>query len=358
MNQETPANSASQKWIVRIPEVFSASTQEILSGLDASSATALGTEYQLITIPGPEQLADSPSSRFIRWKMPVDHSWPCCPQKMEGFIEKAAQALARKFSSLPLQSILVGQLDSAVTNRYYKTLASNLRGRTLQLFPTLPASDSVEKQAPDKLTLFCLLGKEGLFCGVTTPRKANGFYAGGTRYISHSSGSSISRAGAKIAEALHYLGLHAPAPAENSHWLELGASPGGITSELLNRGYRVTAIDRAALDPRLSQAANLDFHQIDVATYAPAPGVSFNAILSDMNGSAMESMKQVLRLSQYLKKSGLIIFTLKTSGTEDFQSMNQLCDRVEQLAAEAGFPRLARTHLTYNRQEFTLFFRK
>ena len=70
----------------------------------------------------------------------------------------------------------------------------------------LEAQDS---RAP---TLFCLVGKEGLFCGLRSPRAANGFHAGGTKFIRQSGPGNISRAGAKIAEALHYLQLHRTPP--------------------------------------------------------------------------------------------------------------------------------------------------
>jgi 23S rRNA (cytidine2498-2'-O)-methyltransferase len=234
-----------------------------------------------------------------------------------------------------------------------------LRGRTLQLFPpAVAAIKDVEAQLPDRATLFCLVGKEGLYCGMQSPKDSNGFYPGGTKYISQSSPDTISRAGAKIAEALHYLRLYQEVPAAGSHWLELGACPGGMTSELLEREYRVTAIDRAPLDKRLDRKDRLHFILGDVATFEPGTTVSFDAILSDMNGDALEAMSQVARLSKKLKQCGLAIFTLKTSGVASFSEMNDLFNHAIQIAKSSGLLLLAKTHLTYNRLEFTMIFFK
>jgi 23S rRNA (cytidine2498-2'-O)-methyltransferase len=344
-------------WLVRLSSVFESLAPDILHGLGATSATPLGNEYHLLKgVSFPRSGAIQ--APYVRWNLPIHHSWPCCPQKTESFIEKAAQALARKFAPLEPQALLVGLLDPSSSNRYYKTLASNLRGRALQLFPPSVGKTEPELQDPERPTLFCLVGKEGLFCGMQSPREANGFFPGGTRYISQSAPGTISRAGAKIAEALHYLRLYRPPLAKASHWLELGASPGGMTSELLRRDQRVTAVDRASLDPRLDRMPGLQFVRADVGTFEPRAGTIFHAILSDMNGSAEDSIGQVIRLSAWLNQGGLIVFTLKTSDASNAAAVNSLFAKVVEEAHANGLALIAATHLTYNRQEFTVFFEK
>lgn len=357
MSDAPPATATSFRWLVRIPEVFAESAEELLLRLRATKSTKLGHEYYLIQTSQADAVNHSGASLFLRWNLPIQHSWPCHPQKMENFIEKAAQALFQKFGHLHPQNILIGQLNPNPSHIYYKGLASNLRGRVLQLFPALPAAKrEVEEQDGAALTLYCLVGKEGLFCGMQSPRESNGLYPGGTKYISQSSANTISRAGAKVAEALHYLLMYrSPLPAD-SDWLELGASPGGMTSELLSRGYRVSAVDRAPLDPRLNKEKNLTFIKSDVATFQPRGGVKFDAMLCDLNGGGQESIQQVIRLSKYLKNNGLVIFTLKLPDVETVQETLVLLDSVVQAAADAGLQLLAQTHLSYNRHEFTLFF--
>lgn len=215
-----------------------------------------------------------------------------------------------------------------------------------------------EDQDSRAATLFCLIGREGLFCGLHSPREANGFYPGGTKFIPQNSADTISRAGAKIAEALHHLLLDRRPPAAGSHWLELGASPGGMTAELLTRGYRVTAVDRAPLDRRLEKSPGLRSVLADAAVFRPEKGLIYDAILSDMNGDARDAISQVIRLSHHLREGGLVIFTLKLPGVASFAEANALEKSVVEMAAAGGLNRFARTHLTYNRHEFTLFFER
>lgn len=357
MNHPTP-DSPPTPWLIRISEVFEEFSGEIISGLSGEISKKLGSEYYLIHASDPAALHQSEAAKFVRWNLPVEHAWPCNPEKMEGFVEKAAQALARKFGDREPQALFIGQLDPSATNRYYKTLASNLRGRTLQLFSKKIAEfKDVEAQDRQLPTLFCLVGKEGLFCGMQSPKASNGLYPGGTKYISQNSPDTISRAGAKIAEALHFLLMHQAPLRKGSHWLELGASPGGMTSELLARGYKVTAIDRAPLDKRLDRHANLIFGLLDVAAFKPNANMHYDAILSDMNGDPHESIRQVERLSKNLTKNGLVIYTLKTTGVSSFSGINELYRSVVESANMAGLELLAKTHLTYNRSELTLFFK-
>lgn len=341
-------------WLVRIPEIFAGIATEVLRRFGAVASTRLGQDYYLIKTATPEAIRQSAAAKFARWNLPMDHTWPCNPQRMEGFIEKAAQTLLKKFGERQPQGIFIGQLNPTAMDKYYKGLASNLRGRVLQVFPKLAAA-TVEEQDPAAETLFCLVGKEGLFSGMQSPRAANGLYAGGSKYIDQDAPDTISRAGAKIAEALHYLLLHRPSLPAGSHWLELGACPGGMTSELLARGQRVTAIDRAPLDQRLGGRPGLKFVLADVAEFQPPDRARYDALLCDMNGPPEESIEQVMRLSGFLKQDGLVVFTLKVPRVETVDLPCDLFDQIVQTAASAGLRLFAQTHLTYNRHEFTLF---
>lgn len=342
--------------LIRIPEVFEEHTREILTGLEASPLKKLGNDYHLVRLADPSTIRESKWAPFVSWSLPLHHAWPCCPQKMDGFVEKAAQAISRKFGDSKPQTLLSGPLQPGAPHPFYKHLATNLRGRTLQLFPTLPAAADVESQDPSLASLFCLVGKEGLFCGLQSPRESNGFYPGGTKFIRQS--ESISRAGAKVVEALHYLRLHRPALADGARWLELGASPGGMTSELLARGFQVTAVDKAKLDERLDNAPGLHFVRADVEHFSPAENERFDVVLSDMNGDARSTLRQVLRLSNHLTPGGLVIFTLKGAGAETLEEMISLTRAAIAFATASGLTPIATTHLTYNRHELTLFFEK
>jgi 23S rRNA (cytidine2498-2'-O)-methyltransferase len=357
MLQASPPPSSNPSFLCRVPLVFSSLAPELFKRLDVGSSKKLGQDYYLVKLPSTEVLRRPEAELLISWNLPVHHAWPCDPQNMPGFVEKSAQALFEKFRAEKPQAILIGALHPGPAHQYYRRLASNLRGRVLQLFPDLPASrHEAEEQDPAAPTLFCLVGREGLYAGVQSPSACRGFYPGGTKFIKQSGSASISRAGAKVAEALHHLRLHRPPLREGSHWLELGASPGGMTSELLARKYRVTAVDRAALDGRLRQAEGLAFVQEDVAAFLPRAGEMFDALLCDLNGGAMESMKQVTRLAPYLRKGAPVVFTLKLPGMQTLSEIVTQSESAIRLATSAGLLLLSRKHLSYNRHEFTLFF--
>jgi len=342
-------------WLIRIPPVFAGYTGEILGSLGVASGKPLGADYRLVKLAEPSVLHGSEAAKFLQWNLPVDHAWPCAPAKIGGFVEKSAGALAAKFAGSGAQAVLVGALDAGSPNRYFRTLASNLRGRMLQLFPAEVARCSAEEQDPLWPTLFCLVGKEGLYCGLQSPRASAGFYPGGTKFIRQGGSDTISRAGAKIAEALHVLALHRAVPPAGSRWLELGASPGGMTSELLRRGYLVTAVDRAPLDGRLTGSPHLVFVRDDVARFTP-PRESFAGILCDLNGPARVSIRHVGRMAGQLAADGLVVFTLKAAGASTYAETNGLFAETVALAEAAGLRLLAAHHLTYNRKEFTLYF--
>jgi 23S rRNA (cytidine2498-2'-O)-methyltransferase len=59
---------------------------------------------------------------------------------------------------------------------------------------------------------------------------------------------AISRAWLKMEEALRWAQLPIPAEAQ---WAEIGSAPGGSSQALLQRGYYVTGIDPAVMDPAL-----------------------------------------------------------------------------------------------------------
>jgi hypothetical protein len=346
-------------WLIRISEIFADHESEIIAGLGAQSLRKLGRDFHLIRIEQPESIRHSPLARYLRWNMPVHHSWPCNPRETDGFIEKAAQALLRKFGESKAQTLICGPIDPGSPKRYDRTLASNLRGRALQLFPReWSAIKNAEQQIPKKASLFCLVGKEGLYAGLQSPAHCDGFFPGGTKFIPQNSPDTISRAGAKIAEALHHLQLTRRPPPSGARWLELGASPGGMTTELLARDYEVIAVDRAPLDARLKHRKGLMQFVADAADFMPPPGLTFDAMLCDMNGDARDAMRQIARLSRNLRLGGIVIFTLKLPGISSIDETTTLESEVTGIACKAGLNKIATRHLTYNRNEFTMFFER
>jgi len=349
---ETGPGEAPAPWLVRLPEVFADEGAALLRRWSPTGSKCLGSEFHLLKAASAASMTGPEAELFASWRLPVHHSWPCRPRTMPGFVEKAAQALARRFAAAELQTVQVGLLQTGTPNTYYKKLASNLRGRALQLFPKLTGAES--DLAPDRDVLFCLLGPEGVYAGVATPRQANGFRAGGPRSMARSGPDVISRAGAKIEEALDFLRLYRDPPTAGAHWLELGASPGGMTAALLVRGYQVTAVDRAPLDDRLAGVRGLRFVRVDAPDFRCPPGEVYDALLCDLNGEPRAAMGIVGGHSRSLRRGAPVIFTLKLAGVEGVAPALELRDQIEVQARDAGLSLLAQTHLPSNRREFTL----
>ena len=94
----------------------------------------------------------------------------------------------------------------------------------------------------------------------------------------------------------------------------------------------------------------------DVATFTPPPGTPYDALLCDMNGDPRSALRQVIRMTKFMRPGGLIIFTLKTPGTETLPAIQEIIRLTLHDAAASRFRLISLTHLTYNRQEFTCFF--
>jgi len=338
-------------WLARFPEILSGFKGELAPTAVAKDGE--GDYHRLVATAVSDLAVASERRMFFRWFLPVHHSWPCNPEKTDGFVEKAANAIASKFSPHAPHALMVAAFEPHSRHGYFRKLASNLRGRALQLMPA--ATADADALGPDDPVVYALVGRTGLFCGLQTPRSANGFHPGGTRFIRQSGDDVLSRAGAKIVEALHHMRLLCEPPSPGARWLELGACPGGMTAELLRHEYQVTAIDRAPLDPALTGADGLRFFRTDVARWVPPNTQRFDALLCDMNGPADAAFSQVVRLSRFLHPGASIVFTLKTAGSERVGEIIQQHRRILAAADAAGLAHLQTTHLTYNRREFTMF---
>ena len=145
-----------------------------------------------------------------------------------------------------------------------------------------------------------------------------------------------SRAYLKLWEALTRLGAW-PQPGETC--LDLGASPGGWTWALAQLGARVTAIDRAELDPRAAALPNVTWREGSAFTLPPEP---VDWLVCDV----IAYPDKLLALVQTWVASGLagrIVCTIKFQGETDHE-------------AAAAFTAIAGgrvMHLFHNKHELT-----
>ena len=340
-----------------------------------SAAVPLSTE--ILWLPGlklPER-----AKALCHWQIPAHHFWPT-RSRSEGFVEKAAQGLFRKFGeSFPLANILCfGATDSL------KSLSSNLRGRLLQVFQEklpsgLSAYSGVCTLAPqDGLALWVFVAESGLWAGVCSPREAGSFWPGGRRFVQ---ARGPSRAGGKWVEfaemSLLHLGLK-----PQGVWLELGSAPGGVTSEMIEDGLKVVAVDRAAMDPRVLKSGSVRFLQQDCSrlglqecvSHAKAlgscsqlakfekprqlgatsqGGAAFDGIFCDMNADPQVALESLVRVLPLL--DGPFGITLKLVDPLDaFEHV----ETFEKALVRQGVESLTCRHLWHNRSELTILGKK
>jgi 23S rRNA (cytidine2498-2'-O)-methyltransferase len=150
-----------------------------------------------------------------------------------------------------------------------------------------------------------------------------------------------SRAYLKLWEAL---ALWRQWPQAGETCLDLGASPGGWSWALARLGARVTAVDKAAIDPRVAAIPGVTMRRDSAFALDPAAEPQVDWLFSDV----IAYPDRLLRLVQAwiaAGRAGRILCTVKFQGATDH-------------AAAAGFAAIqggALRHLSQNKHELTFF---
>ncbi len=177
---------------------------------------------------------------------------------------------------------------------------------------------------------WCMLEAETI---LASPTKSSPFPGGAPRFVEDREGPP-SRAYLKLWEALTRLGRH-PAPGEAC--LDLGASPGGWTWALARLGARVTAVDKAPLDPRVAAMPGVDWRQESAFALPPEP---VDWLFSDVICYPARLLRLVER---WLPAARSIVCTVKFQGGTDHEAA----------AAFAAIPGAVLFHGAHNKHELT-----
>ncbi len=128
-------------------------------------------------------------------------------------------------------------------------------------------------------------------------------------------------------------------PAAGDRCLDLGASPGGWTWVLASLGARVTAVDRAPLDPRVAALPGVEERQESAFALAPEP---VDWLVCDVIAYPDRLLALVHRWVE-ARAAGTIICTIKFQGATDHAA-------AEAFAAVPGGQVM---HLFHNKHELT-----
>jgi 23S rRNA (cytidine2498-2'-O)-methyltransferase len=143
-----------------------------------------------------------------------------------------------------------------------------------------------------------------------------------------------SRAFAKLVEAEARMNRRIAA---RETCVDLAASPGGWTYVALQRGAKVTAVDRAELRPDLMQHHNVRFERGDAFRFEPAAAVDW--LLCDVIASAERT---AALLVQWLQKRWCrhFVVTLKVDDEGSLPVVSQLKRQLPELTSELWLLRL------------------
>jgi 23S rRNA (cytidine2498-2'-O)-methyltransferase len=202
----------------------------------------------------------------------------------------------------------------------------------------------------DVITAAAEHADDGIFLGWHRADASHGPFPGGVLHAAIPE-RAPSRAWAKIEEAIRWSGL-VPRPGE--HVVELGASPGGISWALLERGLDVHGIDpglvaKHVLDYRGPQGNRFVYLRKPAAEVEkrelPRP---MHWLVSDMNLAPMVALKYVERYVALAhgELRGAFL-TMKVHDEGIFEALPQLMKRIDSLGAR----RVRYTQLPSHRSE-------
>ena len=255
-------------------------------------------------------------------------------------IVEAARGLGTAFASL--------WIEMPDTNEG-KALAALTKPLTAHLEKALRRAGVVfdDAEAPERLHVFFVGGRA---CYVGVSRVDNGSrWPMGIPRVRVPSGAP-SRSAAKLAEAmLEFLGARKFEPGLTA--VDLGASPGGWTWQLVQRGFMVTAVDNGPMDARLMESGQVKHRRDDGFHYRPPDPVHW--MVCDM----VESPSRIATLVGRWLAQGWCresIFNLKLPMKKRWEEVERCRGIIDEALGGGGYF-LRMKQLYHDREEITAY---
>ncbi|MEW5729560.1 MAG: SAM-dependent methyltransferase [Pseudomonadota bacterium] len=241
---------------------------------------------------------------------------------------------------IPIASIGEGARALKAVQRNWWPYAPTLHRRTALMVDKLPKVSArplvFGQPAPTApLGSFTLLDEHTL---LASARCSSPFPNGEVRFVEDKAGPP-NRAYLKLWEAFTVLGVH-PAPGETC--LDLGACPGGWTWVLAGLGARVTAVDKAPLDPRVAAMPGVTVLAGSAFGLDPRQAGPVDWLFSDVICYPSRLLALVRRWIEAGAARNFVC-TVKFQGETDFES----------LRAFGEIPGARLLHLFHNKHEVT-----
>jgi len=212
---------------------------------------------------------------------------------------------------------------------------------------SVPVFDDTEAQTNNgkKVIGIYLFNEEG-YLGLTTVRKSLNGHCDEYRIFSRQ-GKQISRAEAKLREALRKFTLTIPC----GRALDLGAAPGGWTNVLADAGMKVTSVDPAELDIRVTSLPSVTHVKAKAEEYTM--GGQFDLLLNDMNRSPRTSATIMVRLATHLKPGAFALMTAKLVSRDPERLIGEMVPILKR-----AYHVLSIKSLFHNRREATVLMQR
>ncbi|MGC1181795.1 SAM-dependent methyltransferase [Legionella sp.] len=215
---------------------------------------------------------------------------------------------------------------------------SHLIEEQLRRYTILTRHFPIEQEIPS-IGAFSLLDQNTLVFSAKRLRQ----WPQGACYFIEDKINPPNRAYLKLWEALTLLGRY---PQTDDLALDLGASPGGWTYVMHSLGAKVTAVDKAPLDPKIAKLTGVTcLHQSAFAIEPTVLQQAYDWVLSDV---ACYPERAYTLIMKWIAsgKARQMIFTIKLQGKTDLATLKQL----------QAIPNSYITNLFYNKHEATFFY--
>ena len=259
------------------------------------------------------------------------------------------QDLAAEISSVWFNLLATQQIDRAVALQVWRSGESPAAPRTDDLWndlaSTLTAQGFSVARGNRDLILSVLIAPDRVIAGLNGRAEALSDWPGGRLSLARSK-RQVSRSEFKLEELFKVVDLPLPT---NGNALDLGASPGGWTRILRERGLTVWAVDPADLDPRVAADPGVHHVRTTAGPFISQTAQRFDLIVNDMRMTPTRSCGVMLDAARRLKPDAHIIMTLKLTPKQALETV-RTCLSLLDRSYEIRFVR----QLYHNRNEVTV----
>ncbi|MGX1830792.1 SAM-dependent methyltransferase [Paenibacillus taichungensis] len=269
------------------------------------------------------------------------------PVQFQENTEDSAQAMEKLISFVLNHTELTGTKVALQVRKtesaFWQENAASLKQLLTEKLDDL-GCEWIVRDADHVISVF--VADDMLYAGVSRPDQNLSDWSGGAVRFQKEEGQ-ISRAKFKLLEAEQTFGIDFTSFHKA---LDIGASPGGWTSFLLERGLEVTAVDPAKMDANLLESPKLTFLKKNAGDVRFREG-EFDLLVCDMSWSPKLMSRLISDLLYSLQSGGTAVVTVKLLHKKPLALIKEVIDTFERSRMQIQRSK----QLFHNREEITLY---